>query len=188
MGRENRSNLVLGVFFVIFALAVMLIWVPMDTDTGLIEKIRRQVTIGDALAPTVAGGFVLIGALLLLLFERNAPEQPEIDLISLGFSGLVLGLLITSFLIMLFTGPVAVALVNAFTGSELEYRLLRDTTPWKHLGFVLGGTLAITGTISLTEGRFTARALGAGIVAVLVMIAIFDLPFDDLLLPPNGDY
>jgi hypothetical protein len=188
MGSENRSNLVLGVFFVVFALGVVFLWVPMDTDSGMIEKVRRQVTIGDALAPTVAGVFILLGAVLLLVFERKAPEQPEFDPVSIAFATMVLGLLILSFLTMLFAGPLTVALVNALQGSELDYRLLRDTAPWKHIGFVLGGVLAIAGTISLTEGRFSPRALIAGVCAVLVMIAIFDLPFDDLLLPPNGDF
>ena len=26
-----------------------------------------------------------------------------------------------------------------------------------------------------------------GVLAIILMIALFDLPFDDLLLPPNGD-
>ena len=88
---------------------------------------------------------------------------------------------------MLFVGPLAVLVFSLLSGAEQEYRLLRDTVPWKYLGFIAGGTLAVTTTVSLLEGRFTLRALLVGLVAVAAMIAIYDLPFDDLLLPPNGD-
>ena len=45
----------------------------------------------------------------------------------------------------------------------------------------------IGGMISLVEGRFRGRTLVAAILAVVAMIVIYDVPFDDLLLPPNGD-
>ncbi|WP_419906996.1 hypothetical protein [Hoeflea sp.] len=187
MSNESRSNLVLGICFAAFALLLIFVWIPLDTDTGLIEKVRRQVTIGDALAPTVAGLFLLIGGLILILFERNAPDQPEIDLVNLGFMAVVFVLLASSFLVMRYGGPALVALVNLSRETPLEYRLLRDSAPWKYTGFFFGGTLMIGGLISLVEGRVTPRAVLTGVIAVLVMIAIYDLPFDDLLLPPNGD-
>ena len=68
-----------------------------------------------------------------------------------------------------------------------EYRLLRDTVPWKYVGFASGGFVIVAGASSVVEGRFSRSAALAGIVAVLLIIALYDLPFDDLLLPPNGD-
>ncbi|MCP4315029.1 MAG: hypothetical protein GY789_03100 [Hyphomicrobiales bacterium] len=187
MSNESRSNLILGVSFILFSLLLIFVWIPLDTDSGILEKVRRQVIIGDALAPTLAGVFLLIGGFILVVFERNAPDQSEIDLVNLGFVAMVVLLLAVSFLVMRYTGPALVALANLTRETPLEYRLLRDTAPWKYSGFFIGGTLMIAGLIGLIEGKVTFRTIVIGIVAVLAMIAIYDLPFDDLLLPPNGD-
>ena len=32
----------LGLIAVVFALVLMLVWIPLDVDTGLVEKVRRQ--------------------------------------------------------------------------------------------------------------------------------------------------
>ena len=68
-----------------------------------------------------------------------------------------------------------------------EYRLLRASAPWKWVGFVLGGTVVVTGLISAIERRLSLRALLIGIAVTVALIVLFDLPFDDLLLPPNGE-
>lgn len=183
MTPHSRSNLILGLLFLVFALAVAFVWVPLDTETGIIEKVRRQTNIGDALAPTVAAFFIGLGGLILILFERKAPDQPHISLLNLRFISLQMGILVLGFLIMLYAGPALVAL----TGAESEYRLLRDTAPWKYIGYFLGGTLIVCGLISQAEGRFSARSLIIAVGVVLALIVIYDLPFDDLLLPPNGD-
>jgi len=88
---------------------------------------------------------------------------------------------------MRYTGPVLAELVNIFRAEPIEYRLLRATPGWKHVGFVLGGVIVVSGMITIVERRFTRRAVLTALVAVLVMIAVFDLPFEDLMLPPNGD-
>lgn len=187
MATQSRSNLILGICFILFSLFLVFVWVPLDTDSGILERVRRQVTIGDALAPTIAGIFLLIGGIILVLFERHASDQPEIDPLGLGFVAMIVVLLAASFLIMRYAGPLAVAIANTGAETPLEYRLLRDTALWKYIGYFFGGVVMISGLISLIEGRVTVRTVAIGIVAVLVMIAIFDLPFDDLLLPPNGD-
>ncbi|MDF1776648.1 MAG: hypothetical protein P1V13_11485 [Rhizobiaceae bacterium] len=183
----QNTNVMTGLFFTALALLLLFVWIPLDSDTGLIEKVRRQVAIGDALAPTVAALFLLIGGGLLMLLEGKSDTPPAIDAASVKFVARIFAMLVLSFVLMRYAGPLAVQVVNAIQGNDLEYRLLRDTAPWKWLGYVLGGTLAICGTISLTEGRFSLRALVVALLAIAAMIAIFDLPFDDLLLPPNGD-
>lgn len=185
-GRSN-SNLILGLFCILFALLLLLVWIPLDTNTGLIEKVRRNVVIGDALAPSVAAVFVLIGGLALALNERSAPSQPRISGGNIRFIGILVFILLGSLFVMRFSGPLLVYLVNFATDEHLQYRLLRDTQPWKYIGYLLGGTLMIASLIAQIEGRFSARILGISVVAVLALIAIYDLPFDDLLLPPNGD-
>ena len=187
MPHSNRLNLILGWSVVVFSLLLVFVWIPLDTETGIVERVRRQVIIGDSMAPMIAGIFLLVGGALLLSFERNASDQPKIDPLNLGIVVLIATVLAAGFLVMRFAGPVAVELNNLVTGEDLEYRLLRDTTPWKYMGYFLGGVLSITGIISLAEGRLSVRAAIVAICAVLAMIAIYDLPFDDLLLPPNGD-
>lgn len=183
----SRSNLVLGLLIVAFSLVLLFVWVPLDTETGLIEKVRRQVTIGDALAPTVAGLFLLIGGAILVLFERKSPQQPTVGLSSLGFIGAVALVLIVSLLAMRFAGPALVAIANLASDTPQEYRPLRDAIPWKYTGYLLGGSAMLVGLISLVEGRVRALTVGVAIAAVVVLIILYDLPFDDLLLPPNGD-
>ena len=71
MGRFNAANLVLGLSAVAVAPVIALVWVPLDSASGLIEKVRRQFTIGDALAPTLAAGFILLGGVLVAFFETS---------------------------------------------------------------------------------------------------------------------
>lgn len=179
----SRSNLALGLIFLVFAILVAFVWVPLDTETGLIEKVRRRIMIGDALAPTMAAFFIGLGGLLLILTERKAPDQPVVNLTNLAFIGIQIATLILGFLIMLYAGPVAVALFNG----DAEYRLLRDTAPWKYIGYFLGGVFIVAGLIAQAEGRITWRGMFIAMSVVVALIVIYDLPFDDLLLPPNGD-
>ena len=184
----RQSQIVLGLGCVVFAVFALAIWIPLDTDTGLIEKVRRRTQVGDAMAPTLAALFVLIGG-LLTAFAKPAPTAE--DLFPAGavrFGAWMLAILVAGFVIALFAGPLAVAAYTAATGEPLEYRLLRGSFPWKYVGFVAGGTFAIAGLVALTEGRLTRHAVLVGLGAVLGMILLFDVPFDDLLLPPNGDY
>ena len=177
----EHANLILGVGAVAFALVVALVWVPADVATGMVEKVRRQITIGDALAPTLATVFIGLGGLLVALFEtsRNACRITQRNL---WFLSVFLVIVVVSFAVMRWLGPVLAGVL-----AEEGYRPLRDTAPWKYLGFFFGGAGMIAALISLVEGRVTLRAIGVGIVATIALIVIYDLPFDDLLLPPNGD-
>ena len=176
---------VLGLVFAAFAVFVIFVWTPFDTETSYLEKVRRQITIGDALAPTIAALFLLLGGLGLLVSKKAT--SATIDIMAMRFAGLLLAVYFFSFLLMLYVGPIAVWINNLISGSELEYRLLRDTAPWKYLGFASGGFLAVFGSIALLEGKLSWRAALTALLAVAAMIAVYDLPFDDLLLPPNGD-
>lgn len=178
----SRSNLILGLTSLVFACVVAFIWVPLDTETGLIEKVRRITAIGDSLAPTVAAFFIGLGGVLLVL-ERKAPLQAGLSSANLRFIAVQIAVLVIGVLLMRYAGPFVVSLL----GGETEYRLLRDTAPWKYIGYFLGGTFIVTGLISLTEGRVSGRSFGIAVCVVLVLILIYDLPFDNMLLPPNGD-
>lgn len=183
----SRSNLILGLGVIAFAALLLVVWIPRETKTGLIEIVRRQVVIGDALAPSLAGLVLLIGGALLVTVERRAEGQAVPDPANLAAAAALVAVVGIGLVVMRHAGPVAVWLVNAATGGELEYRLLRDDAPWKYIGFLLGGTFTIAGMVVMIERRLSLRAVLLALLAVLAMIALYDLPFDDLLLPPNGD-
>lgn len=187
MPAQSRANLYVGLFFLTVALFAIFVWIPLDTETGLVERARSRILIGDALAPTVACGFLLLGGLLLVLFERNKPDQEIISRSQLTFITRIVGVITLGVLVMRYAGPALAELVNFFRAEPIEYRLLRATPGWKHFGFVLGGVTLVSSIIAIVEARFTRRAMLTAVIAVLLMIAVFDLPFDDLQLPPNGD-
>lgn len=187
MNGKVATNLILGLSVLALAAGLLAVWIPQDVQTGVIETVRRQVTIGDALAPTVAALFLAGGGVLLVLAERDDPLQPRPDPRGLRFAIAALAVVAVSLILMRQTGPAVVGLRNLIAETPVEYRLLRASVPWKYLGFALGGWTLVAGLIALVELRLTARAALVAALAVLAMIAIYDLPFDDLLLPPNGD-
>ena len=177
---KNRTSFLLALTSIAAACVIIFVWIPLDSGTGYIEKVRRQVNIGDALAPTLAASFVLLGG-LLLLFDRSQSDA-RLTRNNVSFLILFLAVLGVAFAVMRWAGPIS---ANFLT--ETGYRPLRDTMPWKYVGFFLGGTGMIAALIGLVEGRVTLRAILIGVAAAIALIAVFDLPFDDLLLPPNGD-
>lgn len=192
---SGRQDFGVGIAFAAFALLLLLFWIPGDVETGLIETHRRQVNIGDAMLPSAVGVAMLVVSAALLASswrkltklnpESSSPASPSQRF---RFISLLFGVVIISLLVMNFTGPLSAALTNLFTDSDFSYRQLRDTPPFKYLGFSLGGFLMVFGLISLVEHRLSWRRAGAALLAVAVLIVVYDLPFDDLLLPPNGDY
>jgi len=180
--KPARANLYLSLGCIGFALMLALVWAPMDSGTGLIHKVRRQVSIGDALAPTLAALMIGIGGLMVLR-ERHAPDQQSLTRANLAFVLRFLIMLAIGFALMRYSGPLLAWLFAA----DQEYRNLRDAVPWKYIGFFLGSCTLITALIASTEGQFSWRAITIAIAATLALIALYDLPFDDLLLPPNGD-
>ena len=183
----RQGHIVLGLVCVAFALLTLAVWIPLDTDTGLVETVRRRIQIGDALAPSVAAVFVLTGGVMTVL-RPGAATGEDMPAGAWHFGARLLACLVVGYLITLHAGPLAVAVAHSVRETPLEYRLLRGDFPWKYIGFVLGGTFAIAGCIALTEKRLSGAAVLVGLGAVLGMILLFDVPFDDLLLPPNGDF
>lgn len=182
MRPQPKTDIVLGAGCIAASLAAIFLWIPPDTSSGLIETVRRQVSVGDALAPTAASAFVLAGGALLILRDSPTRADQRITLANLKYLLALLFMLATGFALMRWAGPI-------IAGIALEdgYRPQRNTVPWKYIGFFLGGSALVTSLISFVEGRVTLRSAVIGILSTLSMIAVYDLPFEDLLLPPNGD-
>ena len=169
----------LGLFFCVFAILAIFIWIPLDTGSGIVEKVRRKFVIGDALGPTVAVVVILIGG-VLTAWRPNATSS-KITVENLIWAGKLFLLFLISILLMRYLGPI---LLSGFEGG---YRPLRGTVPWKYIGFLSGGTVLVLGLFALVKGKFTPRDFVVALIAALIIALAYDLPFDDLLLPPNGD-
>lgn len=182
----RKPNAMLGLLAVVLGILALAVWVPADTGSGLVEKARGKYRIGDALAPAVAFSLLIFSGLLLLWETRSKPAQQLITRHHLVFTGGLLPIFALSLAAMRWTGPMAVALLGA-GGEGAGYRELRDTVPWKYLGFALGGSSLVGALFCLASRKLRLRFFLIGLAAALVMILLYDLPFDDLLLPPNGD-
>lgn len=177
----GSSDRLLGLTCIALAVLALAIWIPLDIETGLVEKMRRRIRIGDALLPTLGLAFVIVGGVMAMLTART--DSPSISRGNIGFLVVLLATLAITFAVMRWLGPIAVSLL----ADGESYRSLRDTAPWKYIGYVAGGTGLVAGLMAIAEGRVTLRGVLIGLAASAVLVALYDLPFDDLLLPPNGD-
>jgi hypothetical protein len=185
--RLRNPNFVLGIIVLLAAALAIFVWVPLDTGSGLIQHVRGQEKIGDAMAPTVVLCVLGVAGALLMWEARTKPTSAMPTRSNLRYVGLLFGMFLLSILLMRWTGPAAVHIAGIFDPAITSYRDLRDTVPWKYLGFLTGGTFMVAGLICILERRITWRAVIIGFAAVLVLIALYGVPFHDLLLPPNGD-
>lgn len=176
-----NQDIVLGVLAVLFGLGVMFLWAPVDSDTGLAEKVRGRWSIGDALAPTAAGVLILLSGLGIVAAGLRVGGAATLTSSNALYLAKLLGILVPTFLAVRYLGD---GIASVF---GLEYRPLRDTVPWKYLGFVLGGGGMIFVLISLMEHRIALSRLALALAIATGLALIYDLPFEDLLLPPNGD-
>ena len=187
--RADPWSLGVAAVVAVFALATLVFWIPADIETGVVETFRRRVIIGDALAPTVVAIAMLAVAGLFAATELLRPrrESAPFDGQSALFILRVAVAIGAGLALMVYTGPLTVDAINALGGEIGSYRQLRDTVPYKYLGYLAGGTVMVGGIVAVVEQRLARSAAVAAGLAVLVHIVLYDLPFDDVLLPPNGD-
>ena len=191
---RHHWNTILGLACLAFALLTLMVWIPKDVESGVIEHVRRQTVIGDAMAPTVwAVGLAALGLLLaiqgLIRLREGTAEAPTggPTLANLRYMGLLLATVVCALLLMTWAGPAVVKLAQAVGFDVESYRTLRDTRPWKYIGYLGGGVLMVFGLMSYIAGRPSWRLALIATLAVLLMALAYDLPFKNLLLPPNGD-
>ena len=185
--RTISQHRAIGAVVCIAGLAALLFWLPNDIDSGLIEKVRRRYQIGDMLGPVVALAITLAGGgWLLLSADRQTGGGVIAPARAIATFILVVAL---ALVLMRWAGPAIVWLgeLAGLIESGAGYRPLRDTLPWKFTGFLAGGTVMIWALSALADGAWTWRRLGTAFLITLAIAAAFDLPFEDLVLPPNGD-
>jgi hypothetical protein len=191
----RRTTLYLVAGRITVAALIALVWAPLDADTGLIETVRRRVSIGDGLmqrrsdageglTPTIATAFIGLAG-VLVVFPKHDPLPSGVTFANLRFLAALLGVFAIGFALMRWTGPLAVAVVNLFNDEDMTYRALRDTGPRKNIRFLTGGACLVTAMIPAIEGRLTRRACLIGGLAICALIALYDLPFDDCAPPPE---
>ncbi len=197
--QSRNWNIAVAVIFLAFSVFALGWWIPNDVESGVLLEERRSIVIGDAMAPTMTaiGMLVVSGALLIgaLLQRPSTKAGQPIDMIerTIGISrdnfanmAALLAVLVGSLVCMVWAGPLLVGALQA-TGYDVpNYRLLTDTVPYKYVGFALGGVILVFGLISWITGRAALRGLLTAVAAVAVLIIVYDVPFDTLLLPPNG--
>ncbi|NNE79539.1 MAG: hypothetical protein HKN18_04620 [Silicimonas sp.] len=182
---KSRRDQWVAIVGIGLALILLVFWIRLDIETGLIDVWRRTIRIGDALLPTIGALGMLFSAIWVGV---SAFRQIDLDLSpgnSLPFFGIVLAIHAVSFVMMLWVGPVMVSL---FAAEGATYRQLLDTIPWKYAGFIAGGTCLIFALKSLLERKMTLHSLGIAIAATVVIAFLYDVPFDTMQLPPNGDF
>ncbi len=185
----RQAEIIFALFGIGLGGLILGVWIPQDIDTGMIETFRRQTVIGDAFLPVIAGVAIALCSILHLvqtLVRRISTTEAfsnetfsSADLMLLGMFLLVIA---GSLLIMFWAGP-AMSLLH-----EDGYRALRGKFPFKYAGFFLGGTAMMAGCIALIQGRLRPRTILISALSTLFLIALFDLPFDSIILPPNGDW
>lgn len=182
---HKRRDLCIATLNVVFALAVLFVWIPRDIDTGVIDEWRRTVRIGDAMMPTFAAIGMLISGFVIAVRTLWRDERNECRQMEFGFVLAMALILFLSLLLMMKTGPV---LVNILLGEGASYSSLRASAPWKYLGFFVGGTSLVFCCISLSYRAVRWRYALIAFLSTLLIAALYDLPFDNLILPPNGDF
>jgi len=193
---SSRSwNLALGFACIAFALIAIFIWIPHDITSGVIVHERGQTNVGDAMAPTVwSYAMGALGLLLLLTSWRSdraanggVVAGPGVTTANMRFLAILIAILVLSMVLLRYTGPVLVALLHSLGANVTDYRSLRDTIPWKYLGFVTGGTTVVAGLFAMIEGKLTLRQVLIALISVIAIALVIDLPFKHLPLPPNNE-
>lgn len=191
---RHHWNALLGAGCVAFALLALFWWIPHQTESGVVVEVRHQVSIGDAMAPTVwAIGIGLLGLLLglqgLLRLREASPEAATGGPTAANLRRLstMLAIVAVSLWLMTAAGPAVVKLAQALGADLGGYRALRAERPWKYIGYMTGGFAMSFGLMSWVAGRPSWRLALVAAAVVVGMALAYDLPFRNLQLPPNGD-
>ncbi|WP_417227812.1 hypothetical protein [Amphritea sp.] len=187
---KRNPNLAIGLLTIALGCIILFVWIPADVETGLFEKVRSRVRLGDALAPSIAAALLIFAGLLLFFQSLRANTDIELSFDNMKYLLLLFCLFVVTINVMHWSGTwiVETAKLLGILNEESSYRLLRDSAPWKYIGYVTGGLFMLFSLICLMERKFSLKAMFIALAAVVTLILIYDVPFDNILLPPNGDF
>ncbi len=178
MNSKLSVDIWLALFFLVAAILLIFVWILLDTDTGLAKKDQCKFVIGDVLAPTLNGIVIILGVALILL---QPTHNKALKWQNLSWIATLLGLFTLSLVMMRYAGPLVASWI------ELDYRPLRATPPWHYIGFLLGGRVMVGGITSLVSRRFAVKDFVIGFITSLAPALLYDVHFDDLIIPPKRD-
>ncbi len=187
MRRRPSTDLVLGCGCVAFAALLILVWIPLDTETPIIERVRGRQVIGDAMAPTVVALVLGAAGVMLMVEGWRRASTFTVTRDNLIYLAKLLAIILVAMLLMRWVGPFTIGAAQWLGFEGASYRELRDTVPWKYLGYMAGGSFLICSLVTFIERRLRWRTLAIALGATVLVAALYDVPFNTLILPPNGD-
>lgn len=190
-------NIGFGVALCLFAILALFVWFPRDIIGSFIETNQvGKIGPGDAFFPVLLASAILglsIIHLVATLLQRRSGGDTAITIGKLTganiwflvrFHLVVLAALFTMYVL----GPLVVSAVNALFGSELKYKALVDTIPYKYVGYAVGGCLLTVPLIAWAERGLRIRSFIIVLATIIASILIFDVLLSNVQLPPNADY
>ena len=188
----RRWEIGIGLFGLLFAMLVVFYWVPNDIKGAFLDTTRGgKLEPGDAFFPVLAGGFIgfvaliqIVSAVMAKAPDENAGSYARIDSQNLVFLASFLGVLAVSIGVLQWAGPFAVWLFE----TDVTYRQMVDTVPYKYIGFALGGFLLTFALITWAEGQLRWWPAAVSLALVVLLIIIFDILLSNIQLPPNADF
>jgi len=187
---KGNPDFTIGMLSVIFGLFLFFVWIPNDVETDVIEKVRFQTRIGDSLAPSIAAFIIFFSGIVLTVQSLFKDGHVEFSGGNVKYIFLLLSIMVVSINLMHWSGYLIVELLknSGLMDEATSYRVLRDTAPWKYIGFVLGGAFFSFTLTCMMERAVRWKSFIISLLAIAVLIIIYDVPFDNILLPPNGDF
>ena len=185
-----------GAALFVLALLALLVWFPNDITGGFVEtNFVGKIEPGDAFFPVLLAGTILVLSgfhFLRAMFSRGARDSAarsgRLTRENLRFLVLFHIIVIAGLAVMYWLGPLTVSLANLAGITDLSYRQLVDTVPYKYVGYVAGGFLMTASLITWTEGGLQRRSLFTVLAVIAASILVFDVLLNNVQLPPNADY
>lgn len=192
----NPWNIGFGVAVLVFALFSLFVWFPADIPTGFffINAIGREEP-GDAFFPILLASLLAVLATIqitvTIIQSRRGyvgPTPGTLSLANLRFLAIFAAMVCAGLAIMYWLGPGVVQMLAMVGVTDGTYRQYSDTTPYKYIGYIVGGLLMTVAMIAWTEGRLRRTAVLSVVITLATSILIFDVFLRNVLLPPNADY
>ena len=190
-------NIGFGIVLCLFAILALFVWFPRDIIGSFIETNQvGKVGPGDAFFPVLLASAILglsIVHLVATLWQRRSGDDTAITIGKLSSANIWFLvrfhlIVLAALFIMYVLGPLVVSAINAVFGSELKYKALVDTIPYKYIGYAVGGCLLTLPLIAWAEGSLRIRSIVIVLATIIASILIFDVLLSNVQLPPNADY